>query len=768
MDPRPTQVLLHQIRKLAAAPEAGQPDTVLLQQFISRQDTAAFAALVERHGPLVLSVSRRVLREWHAAEDVFQATFLVLARKAASIRKRAALGSWLYGVAYRLANRARVEAARRHARESQLPARSEPDPAADVSWREVCAVLDEELQRLPEKLRVPLVLCHLEGKTRDEAAREAGWSLRTLHRCLERCQALLRTRLARRGVQLSLTLLVTGLARNASAASLSPALVWAIVQPALSFAAGRPAADGSAAVFTLAEKGIHAMELAKLKVVSACVATIALLGAGAGLLGHRATAAKVPAAIVPTAAERLVPPTDAKAAERQARAAALLREALENLDDKQGELTHRTLADIAVLQARLGEREEARKTFAQARQLADERQGDSKYWEWRVLATAYASAGEADEALALVEASPVNGPPNGQGKDNEFRDMVLQECAEALARAGHGKEALRLVERLENKSNRPWNHAMVVTKLALTQAKQGRFDTALQTVASLPDAGDKVMALTGVIYTNMTYADYPNEPGVALLQAKAGNRAGAHKTLQRAVALLRDVKDAAQQDRARTALVCALVLLGDLAPAVRTAKEIQKDAYLYIAQAAVAQAQAAAGQNEAAIRRVEVLADKEAQVHGLYHVALGQVQAGDQQGARDTLAKAFDLGKTLPDDAGRLQFHNLASVQARAGDFQGALDTVRNFLPAGSVAFANIVHEQAKAGDLKGATETAGTFKEGDWWQGNALRDIARELTENGKDKEAVAWAKELPTAFARSHALLGAAEGLLRTDAKE
>src|SRR5262249_16660439 len=155
-----------------------------------------------RHGPMVLGVSRRVLRDGNAAEDVFQAAFFLLARKAKLIRKSTSVGSWLHGVAFRLAMKSKSDLARRRLVESQVPEKQTADPAAEARWREHVTILDEELDRLPERFRAPLVMCYFEGLTRDEAARLVGWSLRTFDRRLRQGRELLRARLVRRGVTL--------------------------------------------------------------------------------------------------------------------------------------------------------------------------------------------------------------------------------------------------------------------------------------------------------------------------------------------------------------------------------------------------------------------------------------------------------------------------------------------------------------------------------------------------------------------------------------
>src|SRR5262249_8620240 len=153
---------------------AGLTDGQLLEDYLSRRDEAALAVLVRRHGPMVWGVCRRVLYHYHDAEDAFQATFLVLLRKAASLASRELLANWLYGVAYHTALKARATAAKRGARERQVTDMPEPDVAPPDPWHDLQPLLDQALSRLPDKYRVPIVLCDLEGKTRKEAARQLG------------------------------------------------------------------------------------------------------------------------------------------------------------------------------------------------------------------------------------------------------------------------------------------------------------------------------------------------------------------------------------------------------------------------------------------------------------------------------------------------------------------------------------------------------------------------------------------------------------------
>jgi RNA polymerase sigma factor (sigma-70 family) len=271
-----TQAALRHLRGLLAAEQAGQmPDGELLERFVRRREEAAFAALVRRHGPLVFGVCRRVLHNRHDAEDAFQAAFLALARHAAAVG-RGSVGGWLYRVAYRVAVKARARALRREEQERRAPQRSPADPLAELTGRELLAVLDEGLQELPEEYRRPLVLCHLQGKTRDEAARECGCSLGTLKRRLERGREALRARLARRGLALPAALLTAALVGEAGSAAVPAALAAATVSAALSASAAVPAA-----VAELAEGLLRGTTVSRLKAAVLLLLGTAVVGLGA-------------------------------------------------------------------------------------------------------------------------------------------------------------------------------------------------------------------------------------------------------------------------------------------------------------------------------------------------------------------------------------------------------------------------------------------------------------------------------------------------------
>jgi RNA polymerase sigma factor (sigma-70 family) len=292
MSPLSTNALLGHLRGLAVAENTRQlPDQQLLERFVDRREKAAFEALFRRHGPLVWDVCRRVLHHYQDAEDAFQATFLVLARQAGSIRNPESVGSWLHGVAYHAALNVRKQAATRLRHEPQAPKRPPSDPLAEVTGRELLGILDHELLQLPERYRAPLILYYLEGKTRDQAARLLGWSLGTFKRRLHQARECLRGRLERRGLTLPAVLLPAGvlattLSTNAACAALPATLAAATVKAALLSAAGGPATAGAFGprVTALAQGGIKAMRTTTWKLALALFLIVGLVGAGLGLL----------------------------------------------------------------------------------------------------------------------------------------------------------------------------------------------------------------------------------------------------------------------------------------------------------------------------------------------------------------------------------------------------------------------------------------------------------------------------------------------------
>jgi RNA polymerase sigma factor (sigma-70 family) len=265
---------------------AGLPDGQLLARFADRRDEAAFRALVRRHGPMVFAVCRRVLHDGHAAEDAWQAVFLVLARRAASLGRPERLAGWLHGVAYRTALKARTAATRRHLRERSAAVPEAVAPPDRVVWSDLRPLLDEAIDRLPEAYRAPVVLCYLEGRSNAEAAEQLGCSRGTVASRLARARARLRGQLARHGLALSAGALATAWSQAAGPAVLPAGLVGKTAKAAALVAAGQPTGASliSPCVAQLMEGVEQAMCRSKLKVITAFLLGALLLAAGAGVL----------------------------------------------------------------------------------------------------------------------------------------------------------------------------------------------------------------------------------------------------------------------------------------------------------------------------------------------------------------------------------------------------------------------------------------------------------------------------------------------------
>jgi RNA polymerase sigma factor (sigma-70 family) len=271
------KTVIRHLRRAALLQEGSGPtDERLLEMFLARRDEAAFEVLMRRHGPMVLGVCRRVLRNAHDAEDAFQATFLVFVRKAGSLRSRELLANWLYGVAYRTSMKARAMNIKRRARERQ--AAEQPRPAGEAC-EELLAQLDHELSRLPDKYRAPVVLCELEGKSRKEVARLIGVPEGTLSSRLAQAKKLLAKRLSRHELAIPMGVLAVGLSPALRATTLKTALTTGTVP---------------AKVLALTEGVMKAMLLSKIKITTCAAVLMMLAGVGASGLTYRAAAQSPP------------------------------------------------------------------------------------------------------------------------------------------------------------------------------------------------------------------------------------------------------------------------------------------------------------------------------------------------------------------------------------------------------------------------------------------------------------------------------------------
>lgn len=308
MADRKFNALVSRLKGLVAGRDAAlKGDAALLQEFLDHGAQASFASLVQRHGPMVLGVCRRVMSDAHEAEDVFQAVFLVLARQRRNICWGSSLGGWLYRVAYLLALKARHRSARRAAHERRAadmdPARGtgedswaagegrNPDgdcrspssPPAEAAGREARAALEEELSRLPHRYRSPVVLCCLEGKTYEDAARELGWPTLTVKGQLARARGLLRERLARRGFALSAGGVGAALSEQLAAAALPPGAADTTAAAAAAFAAGQMTGAVSAPAAALASEMLRGLAMSR----RAAVVLMVLGGLGVAGAAYR-------------------------------------------------------------------------------------------------------------------------------------------------------------------------------------------------------------------------------------------------------------------------------------------------------------------------------------------------------------------------------------------------------------------------------------------------------------------------------------------------
>src|SRR5262245_19369202 len=266
-------------------------DRELLHLYLDDRSQDAFAELLRRHQRMVWNVCRGALPCRQDAEDAFQATFVVLARKAASIRKQDSLASWLHGVAHRVALRARRDAARRQARERQARAMAPTKQCvSEQAWNDLQAALTAEVERLPAKYKAPFVLCHLEGKSMAEAAQQLGWKAGTVSGRLTQARKLLEKGLARQGVALATALTAAAITQSTVSAAVPAPLAEASAKAALRIAAGQgPAGVISARAAALAQGVLKAMLATRVKcgVVAVLALGAALLGGGmlAGLTG---------------------------------------------------------------------------------------------------------------------------------------------------------------------------------------------------------------------------------------------------------------------------------------------------------------------------------------------------------------------------------------------------------------------------------------------------------------------------------------------------
>jgi RNA polymerase sigma factor (sigma-70 family) len=279
-------------RATLAGDDGGRTDGQLLERYVRSREEAAFAALVRRHGPMVWGICRRMLSHVQDAEDAFQATFLVLVRKAASVTPREMVANWLYGVARHIALKARATTARRRGREKQVTAMPEPAGEQQELWNDLQPLLDQELGRLPDKYRAVIVVCDLEGKTRKEAARHFNLPEGTVASRLATARGMLAKRLARHGLAVSGGVLAAVLSERAASARVPATVASGTIRAASLVAAGQAAAPAAVSMkaVALAEGVLKTMLLSRLKIGTAVLVVLAVLGVGTAILTPRVPA----------------------------------------------------------------------------------------------------------------------------------------------------------------------------------------------------------------------------------------------------------------------------------------------------------------------------------------------------------------------------------------------------------------------------------------------------------------------------------------------
>jgi RNA polymerase sigma factor (sigma-70 family) len=772
---------------------ASQTDRELLKRFLADRDENAFEALVLRHGPLVLALCRRILRDPQDAEDAFQAAFLVFVRRAASIARPELLGNWLYGVASRTARAARAAAEKRRAKEAEAMPREQPNQ--ESPWRDLQPFLDRELSRLPARYRIPLVLCHLEEMSRQEATRTLGLPEGTLSSRLARGRALLARRLTRWCPGVAGEVLLAGLGKQAMA----DPLVRATTRAGMAVLAGRPINTGlvSAKVAVLSQGVLRGMFVTKLKIAVAMLCVGSLLACAVGTATSRGFGTEDD----PPAAGASKSPSDPLLTQVQ--------ETTKDITDAQAKL--RVLLRTASVQDRTGDPAGARKTRHEAFELAK----------------GFAAGSPRADALLMVAHSQI------EAKD---RTAVFETL----------KQAEQAGTPIEGESERPtW-----LARLVHAQAAAGDYDGGLRTLAKggsfqgslLQHFGNELNtenkeAARKAITQALAIVKFEGES--ADIQRRNG-LSGACFALAKAGALDQALEIAAklgkgdEQDHCLQVIVVAQAGCGDVAGAARTAKGIQQDDIKAHALDAIIDAQAKAGDLTAArgtLNEVRRLVEKfrqgemerqsefgprrqprvpDPRLDQLqYQIALAQLQLGDTSGAlvavaniesdlekadtlyrmggnrrkagkpteaRELLLAASQAAQRVVPSTGTGRWPTrtakatilsfIACEQAKVGDITEAFRTA-NTIPTDQAmddALAGIAPAQAEAGDPKGAVETVARIRD-ETSKSDALDDLAQVLARAGREKDALALAAQQTSPVVKARTLLGVIVG--KTKAK-
>jgi RNA polymerase sigma factor (sigma-70 family) len=686
-----------------AAPRDGQgaADHALLEQFVAHRQEAAFEAVLQRHGPMVLAVCRRILGSAQDAEDAFQATFLVLARRAPAISKRQSLASWLHGVALRTSLKRRIQLGRRRKHERQVVPMMAVDSQPDVVWTDLRQVLDQEVERLPEKYRVPVVLCYLEGRTYDQAAQQLGCSKGTLATRLTRARGILRQALGRRGLGVTAGLFSIMLTERAAPACVPQALAASSLRAAMLFTTSPGlGAAASAPVLTLAEGVLETMSYDKLKAVMlALVAACVICGLGA--LGYQAFGAgsALPLPQTPLQAENKQAAAQPQTPKRDAMAAAAIQEALKAAGETKDDVARiAAFADIAAAQVKAGDKNAAAKTFDRALDDAGKLKGDKAAIALARIARAQAEAGNLQTASRKTFERAWK-----EGRDSERWTELHPDIAILQLEAGFNAEGWKELEDFSTRIGGV-NFSNLQSKVIDFQLRTGDIKGATTTM-------EKMLAEP---HMDSMVADALVRVGEAHLAKSESMQAKAlvEKALER-LATLPDVGEVPAPQfivlQRPYGLACVAIIeakLGEKKAALEHVKEIQT----ILASDKIP---AEEWPQAMKVNRLAKLAEAQA--------ALGEVDA-----ARKTLKDAAALLR----DKGDFRYWavlSIAEAQAAMQDWSAALKTA----------------------------ESVGRQK------GDFLQRLASAQTAAGQGQECMAWAARTDLPMLRARAYLGVARAL-------
>ncbi len=776
---------------------AGLPDDQLLNRFArgeEGQSEHAFAALVDRHGPMVLRTCQGILGDEHEAQDAFQTTFLVLARKSRMLWVRDSLGPWLHRVACRAAMRAKKEAGRRRMLESWAARRIRVERDGDSV--EIQEIIHGELDRLPDRYRGPVVLCDLEGHTYEHAAQQLGCPIGTLRSRLARARSLLKDRLERRGFANSGLFVAFGPPVPTTPASLA--------RDALAVVTGHgKVPPASIHVIHLTRGVLKTMFFSRLKYAAG-----GLLLTGLAVMGTFVAAQGGSQPVLQEVVEPSKPSTEAPVsgsskidAIRQALVEA--RPAADAIADLYARST--ALRRVGNVQIRAGDLAEAQVTLRLAEQVAEKIAHErNRAFALDRVAIALARAGDIAESrktFALLVRESDARSPNNQVECRATTSMSQNMAGlhdDALATL---KDALRVMEEMDDEAK-----AAVAVRVIHAQSEVGDFAGALALTGTFQGAKSNMQAnflryiargcakadrKTAVRYLTealelsreITYP-YPRawaQQAIAEHLAEVGE-------IATALALVHvigngDPDPSMSQDVIPEALVAIAVQqakAGDNAAARRTLNEafaftqtmpngVSKSWKLH----KIIESQANVGDLDAALENVVTLADDSVEaIPALVAIARRQLHNDERPKALATLHAALDAVKRIRirtdmigDDIGRNTeecLRGIAIALAEAGEVEEAVACIqsRGSESWRAMLLAELAPFQARRGNIEGALRTALSIKDG-IQKGEALAGIAREQAKAGDEAAAIAWASKLEPPDARVSALAGVADGL-------